>query len=332
MAGEGRRDMVNSAVALINSLVQVKDALSLAAFLALVFLVAFRTKKVPELFFGLLRDKLTRQQFAGLLHRFMTLGLVAFLALLVLAATSQVLSRLTTPNALTVNDLRNEIDKSEKSIEDTIKTHAEAQYNLAMEQLGKRDFDGAITSLRNSIQAVPTLTAQEMLIYLYRQKGDYVNASEAWEQAEKTAQQRGDALALARLDNIQAPSAISDPEGEHDLIGSSAPFPKGGDRYENATTLSPGFYGCTEDRCNGWFTMRLDTGQSVGLKVRNPPAGTGCGPEAVLYGTNGQELKRIGSCNNAALYQLDWTAAETGWYFLAFNGLFKGAVFRVWVH
>lgn len=48
---------------LIKALVQVRDALGLIAFLALVLLVAFRTKKVPELFFGLLRDKLTRQQF-----------------------------------------------------------------------------------------------------------------------------------------------------------------------------------------------------------------------------------------------------------------------------
>jgi tetratricopeptide (TPR) repeat protein len=325
--------MVNSAVDLINGLVHVKDALSLAAFLALVLLVAFRTRRVPELFFGLLHDKLTRQQFARLLNRFMTLGFIAFLALLVLAVTSQVLSHLTTPNALTVNDLRNEINKSEKSIEDSIKTHAEAQYNLAMERLNKHNFDAAITSLQNSIQAVPTLTAQEMLIYLYRQKGDYAKASEAWEQAEKIAQQRGETLALARLDNIQVPSAVPDPEGEHDLIGRSTLFPKGGDRYENAAELPPGFYGCPEDRgCNGWFTMRLDTGQTISVKVRNPPIGTTCGPEAVLYGTNGQQLKSIEDCGNAALYLLDWTAADSGWYFLAFSSLHKGTVFRFWVH
>jgi hypothetical protein len=43
--------MPNSTVGLINGLVHVKDALSLSAFLALVLLVAFRTKRVPEMFF-----------------------------------------------------------------------------------------------------------------------------------------------------------------------------------------------------------------------------------------------------------------------------------------
>src|SRR5262249_28684134 len=84
---------------LIKALVQVRDALGLIAFLALVLLLAFRTKKVPELFFGLLRDKLTRQQFSALLHRFMTLSFIAFMALLPLAVLSQVLSHLTQPSA-----------------------------------------------------------------------------------------------------------------------------------------------------------------------------------------------------------------------------------------
>ena len=67
---------------LIKAIAEVRDGLTLIAFLSLAVLVAFRTKKVPELFFGLVRDKLTKQQFSTLLHRFMTLGLIAFLALL----------------------------------------------------------------------------------------------------------------------------------------------------------------------------------------------------------------------------------------------------------
>src|SRR5689334_22102251 len=70
---------------------------------------AFRTKKVPELFFGLLRDKLTRQQFYALTSRGMTFSFIGFLALLPLAVTSQVLSHWTQPNALTLSDLQREL-------------------------------------------------------------------------------------------------------------------------------------------------------------------------------------------------------------------------------
>jgi len=123
---------------LIKALVQVRDALGLIAFLALVLLLAFRTKKVPELFFGLLRDKLTRQQFSALLHRFMTLSFIAFMALLPLAVLSQVLSHLTQPSALTVSDLRRELANI-KATKDQ-KIHAEAQY----ERLGSFKIDHQI--------------------------------------------------------------------------------------------------------------------------------------------------------------------------------------------
>jgi len=52
---------------LVKGLIQVRDALTLIAFLSLVLLVAFRTPKVPELFFGLVRDKLTRQEFSHMI-------------------------------------------------------------------------------------------------------------------------------------------------------------------------------------------------------------------------------------------------------------------------
>src|SRR5580765_1136931 len=113
---------------LIKGLVHVRDALSLIAFLSLVLLMAFRTKKVPELFFGLVRDKLTRPQFSAHLHRFMTLGFLAFLALVVLAVVAQVLSHMTQPSALTIDDLRRELAKT--TAPEEVKIHAEAQFKL----------------------------------------------------------------------------------------------------------------------------------------------------------------------------------------------------------
>jgi hypothetical protein len=339
----------SSIVELIKGLVQVKDALSLAAFLALVLLVAFRTTKVPELFFGLLRDKLTRQQFASLLNRFMLFGFIGFLALLALAVTSQVLSRWTQPNVLTVDDLRSELAKTSQSVEKTI--HAESQYTLAMEKLEQRDFDGAIASLKDSIESVATLTAQEMLVYLYRQKGDFVEASNARDEAARIARERGDTLALARLDNAAVPGAIPNPVGEqagsgaiararagtdvvaaaspgneggHSLVGATTPLPAGGDRYETATTLAPGLYWCSdENSCGGYYSMHLETGQKMTFKFRNVGL-TG----AQFYGTDGQSLGSAGGNGNPAIYQIDWTATESGTYFLSVGG-HKGAAFRL---
>src|SRR5947209_6537820 len=147
-------------VELIKGLASVRDGLTLIAFLSLVLLLALRTKKVPELVFGLVRDKLTRQQFYALLNRVLTLGFIAF-------------------------------------------------------------------------------TAQEMLIYLNRQKGDFAGAAAAWEGAVKLARERGDAVALARLDNTGVPADLPAREGDTDLIGSSTPFAKGGEDYETAAALSP---------------------------------------------------------------------------------------------
>ena len=82
---------------LIRALSQVKTPLSLFAFVSLVFLVAFRTKRVPELFFGLAREKLTKERFAQLLHRFMLFAFTAFVLLCVMAVAGQVLALKTQP-------------------------------------------------------------------------------------------------------------------------------------------------------------------------------------------------------------------------------------------
>lgn len=82
-----------------------------------------------------------------------------------------------------------------------------------------------------------------MLAYLYRQTGDLPNESQAWADVVKTARERGDSLALVRLDRSGPPAGIPAAEGESDLIGDSTPLPAG-DKYETAPTQAPGFYGC----------------------------------------------------------------------------------------
>lgn len=314
--------------ALIKGLVQVRDGLSLIAFLSLVLLVAFRTTKVPELFFGLVRDKLSRQEFSVLLRRFMIMGFTAFLVLVALAVLAQVLNHLTQPNALTIDDLRRELAKTINTEDQKI--HAEAQYKLAIDNLNQRDFAAAISALQESIKAVPTLTAQELLLNLYGQTRDFASKSAAWEVAMKTARKNGDSLALVRLDRSGAPRAIPDAEGEHDLIGNSTPLPMGGNKYENAVRISPGFYGCAKaDGCFWWwYRVYLHTGQRLDVKFRNPIGGGSLAGIAV-YGTNGEPVAGAGdnpdtmrgnASAGGTVSKVTWTAMASGWYFLRIGG------------
>ena len=314
-------------VELIKGLASVSDGLTLIAFLSLILLFAFRTKKVPELVFGLVRDKLTRQQFYAILNRVLTLGFIAFIALLILTIASQVLSHWTQPGALSISDLRRELDKANVSAAE--RDRADSQYQRARDELQQHNFDEAIAALKASIAAVPTLTAQELLINLNRQKGDFASAAAAWESAAKLARERDDKLALVRLDMTGVPDTLPKAEGEHDLIGSSKPFPKGGTEYESAPILAPGFYKCV-DVCSGWFKLNLRTGDRLDVKFRSRP--THGAAQLTLYGTNGQLLKTVGTdcCAAGSLYRLEWVAAVSGWYFLQTNAA-PDAVYRVQV-
>ncbi|HUB10948.1 MAG TPA: hypothetical protein VMB34_03245 [Acetobacteraceae bacterium] len=302
---------------LIKGLAQVRDGLTLIAFLSLVLLLAFRTRKVPELLFGLFRDKLTRQQFATLLHRFMVLGFSAFIALVLLAALSQVLGHITAPRAMTVDDLRRELAKAAATEQQ--KDHVEAQYDLALEKLSRHDFDGAIASLKASVQAIPTLAAQEMLVYLYRQKGDFDNAAGAWEAAKNTARENGDLLAQVRLDNDVVPRTIPSPKSETDLVGTTTPLPKGGALVETAVPIESGLFRCVSNRQNWWYKVNLTTGQRLSLRLRTADDNNGAAADIAICDTNGAILQKIGNwcCLPAnTIYKSDWTAAVTGWHFI----------------
>lgn len=128
----------------------------------------------------------------------------------------------------------------------------------------------------------------------------------------------------------------------HDLIRKSAPLPKGGDKYETATRLTPGFYNCAVAKESGdegcfswWFTLYLRTGQSLSVKFRSPASG-GLAVAAV-FGTNGQPEKSEGDGpdtmrGNAAaggtIRQVDLVAPASGWYFLRIVAD-PGTIYRV---
>jgi hypothetical protein len=321
---------------LINGLAGVKDGLTLIAFLSLVLLLAFRTKQVPELFFGLVRDKLTRAQFSALLNRFMTLGLIAFLALVALAVVSQVIGHRSQPGAgATAEDLRHELAGFKASLDQ--KLEAEAKYSLSAELLARHDIAGAIDALKASIAALPTLTAKETLANLYRANGDPADAAAARADAMKIATQRGDAIALVRLQNeAAAGGAVFDVAGEHDLIGASTPLPKGGDTFETAPPLSPGFYNCAvKEGCFAWYRMELRAGQRIDVKFRSATDGGFAG--LVINGTNGEAEAQAGDSPGSmrgnsgppnTLYRLGWLATVSGAYFLK-TVADPGVVYRI---
>src|SRR5258708_3241286 len=214
----------------VKGLIYVREPLALVAFLGIVLLAAFRTKKIPELFFGLVRDKLPWEILSVLLSRFMYRGFGAFLVLGLLAYAGQLLSSKTQPGSLTLDDLRRELSGLKNPPEE--KLRAESNFATAVELVSKNDFDGAIASLQKSLAAIPTQAAQEMLAFLYRQTRKFDQANSSWEAAMKAARERGDSLAQARLDRILTPhSAVLTQTCETDLIGASTPFPPVRDRF-----------------------------------------------------------------------------------------------------
>src|ERR1700680_5051991 len=171
---------------LIKALVGVKDPLTLIGFLCLILLLAFRTRAVPQLFFGLLQTKLTRERFALLLHRAMLYGLILAVTLCGVAVTGQVLARMSQPRAAGVDELTAEL-KSWKAGEEA-KQQAAAAFRDSQKLFADQKFDQAVASLQASIKAVPTLTAQYALAYLYKQSGDSERAQQAAAQVARQAQ------------------------------------------------------------------------------------------------------------------------------------------------
>jgi hypothetical protein len=315
--------METPVVELIKGLIQVRDGLGLIAFLSLIFLLAFRTKKVPELLFGLLRDKLTRQQFAALLHRFMTLGFAAFLTLTALTLASQVLSSRTQPSVPNETVFLNELTRLKEATDK--KFLAEAEYRAATDLLNQNQLAEAVLKLNQSIAAVPTLAAHETLIYVYVLIGDFTNADKAREAALKIAQGRGDTLAQVRLqrndvpvqqpplpvtirirdkvdpapepvkpDKLDEPTPAPIPPDPPLLVDGRLPLPRGGGDLKSSVAIEPGRYICTNQiGCDfSWFNISLQLGQEVEFMVRGPQNGENSYPRMEIFNENGSGLPK----------------------------------------
>jgi tetratricopeptide (TPR) repeat protein len=317
-------------VDLIQALIQVKTPLTLFAFLSLIFLAAFTTKRVPELFFGLLKDKLTRGRFAQLLHRFIVLGFVAFGLVCAVAVVGQVLAYKVQSQSLGVNELRDELKKIDAS--ESQRQAALEAYADGLAKLKTDDLAGAVQALQKSIDAIPTLSAQTTLAYLYQRQGNKEEANKYAASALKMATLSGDSVAQARLQGLTTSPGGSESSG---MIGDKKPLPEGGKSFEEAVTISPGLYMATRDVVGDelkYYKMHLKAGQTLLIEFRHPDYQGGGYVTAAIYDADGGLISPAGALfGRSQLGTVRWTAPKSDLFYLSvgLTGNVASAVYRI---
>ena len=94
---------------LIKVIVSIKDPFTLLAFFAVVLLLAFKTKTVPESLFRLLGQKIGRDRFYQLLNRTLLFSFAVFLVLCGIAVLGQWLTYKTSARAASLEELKTEL-------------------------------------------------------------------------------------------------------------------------------------------------------------------------------------------------------------------------------
>lgn len=299
---------------LIRALVEVKTPLSLFAFVSLIFLLAFRTKQVPELFFDLAKDKLTKERFAQLLHRFMLFAFIGFVLLCIMAVAGQLLAVRMQPQPISLDDLRRELNKASGSEDE--KKAALKQYADSLAYIQGHDIAHAIESLQKSIEAVPTLAAQATLSYLYQKSGDAPNARKYAIAAQSIAIQRGDSMAQLRTERLIAgDNGVARPKP---LVGAKDPLPTGGKSFEDAVSISPGVFITTHGLAPGvleYFKVSVDANRTLRVDFRTPDDKVGAG--ASIYDENGILKGYKGESHPSALGSVQWSPTVSGILFLS---------------
>jgi hypothetical protein len=314
---------------LIKGFIYVKDPLTLFAFLSLVFLVAFKTRRVPELFFALAGKKLTREQFSSLLHRFMLYGFGGFVLVCGVAVAGQMLAYASRNRPYSVEDARKEIATS--SVSEEQKQAAVKAYSDGLEAVKKEDFDQAIQSLQASLNAVPSLSAEYTLAYLYKKKGNLGDANKHAAEALKLVKP-GDPMALVRAEQLvksvsaeansdNPPNSLGTTEKCQMVGGRKSPFPAPGKSLDDATTISPGLY-IWKDSLGGndkrYFKMNLRPHQTLAIDFRTPDSEGGPSAGATIYDGNGDSKVEGGITHGRSrLASIAWSPSTDGWVYLS---------------
>jgi tetratricopeptide (TPR) repeat protein len=207
----------------VKQIVNIREPLAVLALFIAIPLLALRTKTVPKLLFDLLREKLTRERFSKLLGRFMMLGFSAFIAICVIVVSGQFFAYKTRVEAAPIGDLLKELQKLKPAPE--LSSAAERSYATGIAFIEKKDLDNAIRSIQESLDKIPTLSAEYTLAYLYKEKGDERLAQEHAEKASRLAVESGnplDQVKVGRLvQEITAGSAVKSVAQEKPEVGSA---------------------------------------------------------------------------------------------------------------
>jgi len=199
---------------LIKAIVSIKDPLSVMAFFSVVLLLAFRSKAVPDLFFGLLREKLSKERFSQLLHRFMLLGFLTFVGLGAIAVLGQILAYKTRAEPTGLQEFKAELEKIQSSSKQDSQVFQQAihAYEQGLLHIDRKEFNEAIQSIQDSVNRVQTMSGQSALAYLYKQIGDQAKAADHATLASKIAEDRGDILEIVKANRV---SQAVGSEGDH---------------------------------------------------------------------------------------------------------------------
>jgi len=313
---------------LIKGFIYVKDPLTLFAFLSLVFLAAFKTKQVPELFFKLAGTKLEKGQFHSLLNRFMLYGFFGFVLVCILATVGQVFAYATRARPYSADDAQNEIAAS--GAPENQRQAALTAYSQGLDAVKKQDFDQAIQSLQASLNAVPSLSAEYTLAYLYEQKRDLPTASKYAAEALKLVKP-GDSLALVRTEQLAR--SVSDqanqnyfdsnsgtPQPCQWIGGRKSSFPAPGMSLDDAANISPGFYIWKEPLAGDqkrYYRLYLKSHQTLAIDFRTPDSDTPSAG-AIIYDGNG-DRKATGDTrvDPSRLASVAWSPETDGWVYFS---------------
>ena len=312
----------------IKGLIYVRDPLTLFAFLSLIFLVAFKTRRVPELFFALAGKKLTREQFSSLLHRFILYGFVGFVLVCGVAVVGHVLAYVSRTRPYSVEDARKEIATS--SVSEEQKQAAMKAYSEGLDGVKKEDFDQAIQSLQASLNAVPTLTAEYTLAYLFKKKGNLAEAGKHAAEALKLVKP-GDPMVFVRAEQLaksvseeansdNPPNSLGTTVKCQMIGGRKSSFPTPGKSLDDATKILPGLYIWKESlggKDKRYFKMHLRSHQTLAIDFRTPDS-EHPSAGATIYDGNG-DSQDVGDIHmhRSTLASIAWSPSTDGWVYFS---------------
>ena len=322
---------------LIKVIVSIKDPFTLLAFFAVILLLAFRTKKVPESLFRLLGQKISRERFYVLVNRMFLYSFAVFVVLCGIAVLGQVLSYLTTARAASVEEVRQQV--ALRKADAAASQRAIAEYEKALELSGQNKLDEAIAALQASLKAVPTATAQETLALLYQKAGNRNAAIRSAEQAVLEARGSGDAVQTVRAERLlasvttptQTKPVQSCPPGAG-LIGAKLNLPPGGEDFETAPLLTPCVYAGQFDIEKSqpvYYKVALEAGQTVRVVIRtravDPKSTT-----VRLHGRDGGFIRGASASSESTVTSpLEYKAGESGAAYVQLIGGVRGSALEI---